>query len=311
MYNKKYRVGVVGTGTMGRNHLRVVNSIPGFELTCAADISEENLNSACAPFQLKKFTGHKDMVDLLDAVMVSAPTENHHSICKYFLENKKHVLVEKPFTTNLEQADELIALAEKEDLVLAVGHLERFNPVVQHIRDMVKKPLFIEIQRLGPFSPRSLDVDVIMDLMIHDIDIILQWDHSGIKQVNASGIPIISKKIDIATVRLEFNSGLVANITASRVSQKKTRKLRIFQKNQYFSVDYKKKRAKIFALANGNIIEDLPEIEDVEPLMNLWNNFYKTLTTGKNYNVTGVDGRNALKVALEISGSIDLRNIDL
>jgi predicted dehydrogenase len=150
-----------------------------------------------------------------------------------------------------------------------------------------------------------------MDLMIHDLDIILQWDGSGIKQINASGIPIISKKIDIANVRLEFNSGLVANITASRVSQKKTRKLRIFQKNKYFSLDYKKKRVKIFELSNGNIIEDIPEIDEVEPLLNLWSNFLKTIETGKNYNVTGIDGRDALKLALKISDSINSKKFDL
>jgi hypothetical protein len=147
--------------------------------------------------------------------------------------------------------------------------------------------------------------------MIHDLDIILQWDGSGIKQINASGIPIISKKIDIANVRLEFNSGLVANITASRVSQKKTRKLRIFQKNKYFSLDYKKKRVKIFELSNGNIIEDIPEIDEVEPLLNLWSNFLKTIETGKNYNVTGIDGRDALKLALKISDSINSKKFDL
>jgi len=305
------RIGIIGTGSMGRNHLRVVHSIPGFQLTCAADVNEENLHSACEPYKIEQSCNYQDLVDLVDAVMVSTPTESHYLIAKYYLEHHKHVLVEKPFTINLEQADELIELAEKNNLTLAVGHLERFNPAVIHIDSMVKRPLFIEIQRLGSFSPRSLDVDVIMDLMIHDLDIILQWDKSGIKQINASGIPIISKKIDIANVRLEFASGLVANVTASRVSQKKTRKLRIFQKNKYFSLDYKKKRVKMFELSNGNIIEDIPEIEEVEPLLNLWNNFLKTIETGKNYNVTGHDGREALELALRISDSIDIKKLDL
>jgi len=270
-------VGIIGTGSMGRNHLRVVNSIPGFRLTCAADTKEENLV---------------------------------YPITKFFLEHHKHVLVEKPFTISLEQADECIALAEKNNCVLAVGHLERFNPAVEYIQNLVDRPLFIEVQRLGSFSPRSLDVDVIMDLMIHDLDIILQWDKSDVKQINASGIPIISNKIDIANVRLEFDSGLVANITASRVSQKKTRKLRIFQKNKYFSLDYKKRRVKMFELSNGNILEDIPEIGEVEPLLNLWNNFLKTIETGKNYNVTGLDGRNALSLAIKILNSIDTKKFD-
>lgn len=301
------KVGIIGTGSMGRNHLRVVNSIPGFKLTCAADTNAENLAAACEPYRLEQVSDYKDMANLVDAVMVSTPTESHYPITKFFLEHHKHVLVEKPITISIEQADECIDLAKRNNRVLAVGHLERFNPAVEYIRNLVVRPLFIEVQRLGSFSPRSLDVDVIMDLMIHDLDIILQWDKSAVKQINASGIPIISHKIDIANVRLEFDSGLVANITASRVSQKKTRKLRIFQKNKYFSLDYKKKRVKIFELARGNILEDIPEIGEVEPLLNLWNNFLKTIETGKNYNVTGLDGRNALNLAIKISNSIDTK----
>jgi hypothetical protein len=143
-----------------------------------------------------------------------------------------------------------------------------------------------------------------MDLMIHDLDIILQWDHTGVKQINASGVPIVSDKIDIANVRLQFNSKLVVNITASRVSQKKTRKLRIFQKNNYISLDYKKKRVKTFALSRGNILEDIPVIDDIEPLRTMWINFYNTIVSGENYNVTGIEGRNALELAIKISERI-------
>lgn len=298
------RIGIIGTGAMGRNHLRVVDSIPEMELTCAMDIDQEILDSACAPYSLTKLRDYREMVDLVDGIMVSTPTTTHHEISKFFIQHGKHVLVEKPITNTLEEADELIKLAEENGVTLAVGHLERFNPAVEHIQPIVKKPLFIEVQRLGSFSPRSLDVDVIMDLMIHDLDIILQWDDTGIKQINASGVPIVSNKIDIANVRLQFNSKLVANITASRVSQKKTRKLRIFQKNNYISLDYKKRRVKAFTLSAGNIVEDLPEIQEVEPLLNLWVNFYKTITTGTNYNVTGPDARKALELAIRISDRI-------
>lgn len=298
------RIGIIGTGFMGKNHLRIVDSIPRLTLSSAMDINEENLNSACDPYKVKRFSDYSDMLDSVDAVMVSSPTESHFSIVKYFLENKKNVLVEKPFTETVQQADELIRMAEKNNLTLGVGHLERFNPAVEYIQPMVDKPLFIEIQRLGSFSQRSLDVDVILDLMIHDIDIILQWDHSDVKTIHAVGVPIISDKTDIANVRLEFDSGLVANVTASRVSKKKTRKLRIFQKNQYISLDYKKRRVKTYNLMDGKILEDIPEIIEVEPLYNLWNNFYKTITSGKNYNVTAVEGRNALELAIRISNSI-------
>jgi predicted dehydrogenase len=302
--NSKLRIGVVGTGAMGKNHLRVIDSIPELRLTSAADINGENLDSACQAYRLKKFKDYRDMVDEVDGVMVSTPTIYHHEISRFFLEHRKHVLVEKPIANTVEQADHLIRLAAENGVTLAVGHLERFNPAVEYIQAIVKRPLFIEVQRLGSFSPRSLDVDVIMDLMIHDLDIILQWDDSGVKQINASGVPIVSDKIDIANVRLQFNSRLVANITASRVSQKKTRKLRIFQKNNYISLDYKKRRVKTFALSQGNIVESLPEIQDVEPLWNLWTNFYKTAATGTNYNVTGENGKKALELAARISDRI-------
>jgi len=299
------RIGVVGTGAMGKNHLRVIDSIPEWTLTCAADINADNLRAACEPYpHIQAFTDYRQMADRVDAVMVSTPTQSHHQIGKFFLDQGKHLMVEKPFALDLEQADELIALAGQKHLTLAVGHLERFNPAIEFIKDIVKKPLFIEIQRLGSFSPRSLDVDVIMDLMIHDLDIILQWDKSGIKQIHAVGVPIISRKVDIANVRIEFNSGLVANITASRVSQKKTRKLRIFQEKQYLSLDYTKRRVKMYELADGQVLENIPEIKEVEPLYNLWYNFYQTIMTGRNYNVTGVDGRNALDLALMVSSSI-------
>jgi predicted dehydrogenase len=298
------RVGIIGTGYMGINHLRVVESVPQLKLTCAVDTNQENLKQASEPYTIKKHTDFREILNDVDAVMVSTPTLTHFSLAQYFLSNKKHVLLEKPMTNSLEQADQLIELAHKNNLVLAIGHLERFNPAVEYIKPLVKEPLFIEVQRLGSFSPRSLDVDVIMDLMIHDLDIILQWDKTGVKQLNASGVPIVSDKIDIANIRLQFNSRLVANITASRVSQKKTRKLRIFQKNNYISLDYKKRRVKTFKLSGGNIIEDVPEIEDIEPLRNLWTNFYLSITTGQNYNVTGEDGRNALELALRISEHI-------
>lgn len=304
MTEQKLRIGIIGTGSMGINHLRVVDSIPQLTLTCAMDINPEQLNTACTPYSLTRFDNYQEMLDLVDAVMISAPTIAHHEISKFFLQHQKHVMVEKPITRTLAEADELIQLAQENKVCLAVGHLERFNPAVEYIRSIVQRPLFIEVQRLGSFSPRSLDVDVIMDLMIHDLDIILQWDNSGLRQLNASGIPIISDKIDIANVRLQFNSRLVANITASRVSQKKTRKLRIFQKNNYISLDYKKRTVKTFTLENGNIIENQPEIIEIEPLYNLWMNFYKTITTGTNYNVTGAEARNALELAIRISNRI-------
>lgn len=302
---KIMRIGIVGTGTMGMNHLRVVHSIPQFKLTCASDINQDNLESACSGYPIKTFNDHREMVDMVDAVMISTPTENHHEIAKFFLNLKKNVLIEKPIAKTLQQSGELNAIAEKHNLILAVGHPERFNPAVEYVNPLINHPLFIEVQRLGSFSPRSLDVDVILDLMIHDIDVILQWDRSGIKSIDASGIPIISKKIDIANVRLQFCSGLVVNLTASRVSQKKTRKLRVFQKNNYFSIDYSKQRVKAYGIKDGRIAEEIPEIPRVEPLFKMWNRFYESCLTGKNHGVTGNDAQQALEIAIQILNHIE------
>ena len=300
------KVGIIGTGAMGKNHLRVVNSLPNLELTCATDTNSEILEAACEPYQVQRCANIEDMADKVDAVMISTPTECHYPIARFFLEQGKNLLVEKPFTKTIQEADELIDFANQKNLTSGVGHLERFNPAVEYIEGKVTKPLFIEVQRLGSFSPRSLDVDVIMDLMIHDIDIVLHWDKTPIQEIHASGVPIISNKIDIANVRLKFESGLVANLTASRVSQKKTRKLRIFQKNNYISLDYQKKRVKMYTIKGKEINEDIPEIVEVEPLVNLWNNFYKTVTSGENYNVTAGDARSALDVAIRISNAIEI-----
>jgi len=298
------RIGVIGTGAMGSNHLRVLSRLPQWQLTCAVDANLEMLEKNSQAYEVARLSDHRQALPLVDAVMISAPTREHFSLCRFFLENGKHVLVEKPISRTLEEADQLIALAERNRLVLAVGHLERFNPAVEYAGRMVEKPLFIEVQRLGSFSPRSLDIDVIMDLMIHDLDIILQWDRSGVGEIRANGVPIISPRIDIANVRLEFHSGLVANLTASRVSQDKTRKLRIFQKNLYLSVDYKERSVKMFQLRGGRILQEFPHIEDIEPLASLWRNFHRTLAGEGDFIVSGREGRAALELALSISAAL-------
>lgn len=298
------RIAVVGTGSMGRNHLRVVSSLPEMKLVGFADCNTQLHEELSANYSCPAFSDYRSLLGMVDAVMVSAPTVNHHEIAGFFLANGCHTMVEKPIAMTIQEADELIDLARKNACVLAVGHLERFNPAVEYAAKLVDSPRFIEVQRLGPFSYRSLDIDVIMDLMIHDLDIIASWDKSGLAQIHASGIPIISSKFDIATVRLEFNSGLVANVTASRVSQAKTRKLRIFQKNQYMSIDYGKRRVKSFSLKNGEIVEDIPEIDDQEPLMNMWRNFGQAVLGQPHRIVSGQDAREALRMAQQIIAAI-------
>ncbi len=298
------RIGVIGTGAMGANHLRVLSRTPGFELTCAVDVSAANLERNAGPFGVALLADPRQALPLVDAVAVAAPTRDHHALCRLFLENGKHVLVEKPISRTLEEADDLIALAAAQGRVLAVGHLERFNPAVEFAAQRVESPLFIEVQRLGSFSPRSLDIDVIMDLMIHDLDIILQWDRSGVREIRASGVPIISSRIDIANVRLQFHSGLVANVTASRVSQEKTRKLRLFQRSLYLSLDYQARRVKMFQLRDGRISEELPQIEDVEPLANMWRHFGRAVAGAGGRIVSGGDARAALELAQAIVAAL-------
>jgi len=299
------RVGIVGTGAMGTNHLRVARSIPGITITAAADRDPAQLQTAMQAQPVPTVGHYRDMLPEVDAVMVSTPTESHFEIARFFISHGRHVLVEKPMTRTLEEADELIRLASTHGVVVGVGHLERFNPAVQWVRPRVDKPLFIESQRLGPFSPRSLDVDVIMDLMIHDLDIILDMDSSPVQAIHAVGVPIISPRFDIANVRLEFASGLVANVTASRVSQKKTRKLRIFQKNRYISLDYKKRTVKSHSLQDGQVLEEIPTIPDEEPLANLWTRFRDSIHRDGEGNVGPAAARRALELALRISQSIE------
>ncbi len=298
------RIGVVGIGSMGRNHLRVVDSLPGMTVAAIADTNPQSLSDASVSSTPPAFTDYREMLPLVDAVMVSTPTESHFDVAGFFLKQDRHVLIEKPLARNLEESDELIRLSRERNLVVGVGHLERFNPAVETIQGLIHRPRFIEIQRLGSFSPRSLDVDVILDLMIHDLDIILHWDQSPVREIRAVGIPIISSHIDIANVRLEFQSGLVANVTASRVSQKKTRKLRVFQKNRYISLDYQHRTVKSYSLAGTEIREEMPEVPDQEPLGNLWRRFRDSILWGKDLNVSPEDARKALDLALRISGCI-------
>ncbi len=298
------RIGIIGTGSMGRNHLRVVSGQEGMKLTALADIDSNVHQELSERYSCPAYSDYRQLLGHVDAVMVSVPTEKHFEIASFFLANGCHTLVEKPISMTPDEADRLIDLAREKNRILAVGHLERFNPAVEYADSVVENPRYIEVQRLGPFSHRSLDIDVIMDLMIHDLDIISVWDKSGLAGIHASGIPIISGKIDIATVRLEFNSGLVANVTASRVSQVKTRKLRVFQKNQYISVDYAKKRIKRYYLKGIEIIEDIPEIVDQEPLANMWSHFGLAIQGKSHRIVSGEEARDALVMAQRIVSAI-------
>lgn len=232
------RVAVVGVGDFGRNHARVWKETPGAALAGVLDIAAERAKAVAAEFQTEVFTDIESLRGKVDAVSLAVPTVEHARLGRRLFEQGLDVLVEKPIAASLEQADALIQSARRHNRILQVGHLERFNPAVVAAQKILSRPLFFEVHRLGVFSPRSLDVDVVYDLMIHDLDILLAFLDSEITDLRAVGIPVITDKVDIAHARLEFASGAVANLTASRVSTEKVRKMRFFQEHEYVSLDF-------------------------------------------------------------------------
>ena len=237
MKRKKLNIGVIGIGYLGKYHLEKFIKNRQCNIKWVVDSNLENIKNDL-DISIKKTTDYKEILPDIDAISLVTPTKMHFKIAKFFLENKKHVLIEKPMTETVAQAKELVRLAKKNKVILQVGHLERFNPVMNRLSNEISSPLFIEVHRLAKFNPRSTDVNVIFDLMIHDIDIVTTLICRKIKNVSAFGKKIITKTTDIANVRLEFYGGAVANLTASRISQKNERKVRIFEKDKYYSVDF-------------------------------------------------------------------------
>lgn len=238
MTGKKIRVGVIGVGDFGRNHVRVYHELPDAELIGIHDADPERARQIAAEFDTQVFSDVAQLAEQIDAASVAVPTKLHAQIGAQLLESGVDVLVEKPIAVSVAEADRLIATAKRTGRLLQVGHLERFNPAVVAVRQIVTRPLFFEVHRLGVFSPRSLDVDVVFDVMIHDLDILLSLLNSPARDIHSVGIPVLTDKVDIAHARIEFESGAVANVTASRVSTERVRKLRFFQTREYVSVDY-------------------------------------------------------------------------
>ncbi|MFQ6104159.1 MAG: Gfo/Idh/MocA family oxidoreductase [Candidatus Glassbacteria bacterium] len=311
------RVGVVGVGHLGSAHARNYNEIPGVELVGIHDSILSRARKRARECDCKCFHNLVDLLNEVQAVSIVVPTEYHYDICMKSLENGIHVLVEKPITRNLEEADELIRIAARKGLILQVGHIERFNPVVERGNKVVENPLFIECHRLSPFRPRGTDVDVILDLMIHDIDLALKFVDSEVDTIDAVGIPVITDKIDIANARISFRNHAVANITASRISKEVVRKMRIFQRDAYISMDFHKKALEIIRLntepghdwsstagTDGFFVSDRSMLSGEEPLRRELSSFVESVRTGKNPVASGKDGRNALHVAVRILDEI-------
>jgi predicted dehydrogenase len=302
----KLRVGVIGVGALGRHHARVYASLPETELVGVVDSFPGRADEVARPLGTGVFPAYSDLFGKVDAVSIATPTVLHAEIGERFLKEGIHVLVEKPIAHTLEDADRLIRAAQSNGRILQVGHLERFNPAVKRLRDIVRKPRFFEAHRMGLFSPRSLDIDVILDLMIHDLDIICLLVPSPVSKVSAVGIAILTDRIDIANARVHFKDGCVANVTASRVSMEKIRKLRLFQKQEYISLDYTRQDIAIFSL-NRKPDGGIPDIvsrkltpERKEPLQEELHAFLMAARGQEQVECSGQDGRKALMLALQI-----------
>jgi len=302
----KIRVGVVGVGALGQHHATVYASLPEANLVGVADTLAGRAEQVARPLGVQSFTDYRQLLGQVDAVSIATPTSTHADIGQQFLEQGVDVLVEKPISHSPEDADRLIQTAARNGRVLQVGHLERFNPAVRAVREIVTRPRFFEAHRMGLFSPRSLDIDVILDLMIHDLDVIGLLVPSAPSRIDAVGIPILTDRIDIANARIQFADGCVANITASRVSMEKIRKLRLFQEREYISLDYSLQQAAIFQLAGGKdgglpqIVGRRLEPSPANPLAAELRAFLAATQGRGPVECTGQDGKKALILALQI-----------
>jgi predicted dehydrogenase len=299
-------VAVIGAGSFGRHHLRILSKSPNAQLAGVADSNPDRASAAAAEYACPIFTSTTEMSGKIDAAVVAVPTSAHADVGCTLLENGIDVLVEKPIASDLASARRLVETAARQERILQVGHLERFNPAVVALKDMVRLPLFFEIHRLSLFSPRSLDVDVVLDLMIHDLDIVLDLVGAMPDEIRAAGISILSDKVDIANVRLAFPGGCVANLTASRVSTERVRKLRLFQPSQYVSLDYQKQDAVVFTVSGNQQIgfQPLAATKD-EPLRLEIEAFLEAARTRSRPRASGEDGLRALEIALAILGKIE------
>jgi predicted dehydrogenase len=314
----------VGAGAFGRNHARVYQQLQqagSVRLVGVVDPNTVRADAVASEFSCKAFGSVEQMLTThseVQAVSVAVPTVLHMDVARNLMEAGVDVLIEKPVAATLDEADELIHVASQHKRVAQVGHLERFNPAVRATLPLINRPMFFEVHRLSVFSPRALDVDVVLDLMIHDLDVVLTFVKSELKEIRAVGLPILSDKVDIANVRIEFESGCVANFTASRVSTERVRKLRFFQEGQYISIDYGRQDVLVFSVGNaiGNaamastpsvnpqIAMAKPAITAEEPLLAEINAFLQSVRDRSRPMVSLEDGRKALALALAILGEI-------
>jgi len=313
------KVGVFGVGHLGKFHLNNWKEIPGCELVGFYDPDEKNAEEVIAKFGLKRFNDPGKLLTEIDAADIVAPTDHHFSLCEAAIRKGKHVFVEKPLAQTMDEAHALVKLVRESNIKLQVGHVERFNPAFLAVKDLKLNPMFIEVHRLAQFNPRGTEVSVILDLMIHDIDIILSIVKSDVKFISASGVGVMTETPDIANVRIEFNNGCVANLTSSRISMKKMRKIRIFQKDAYIGIDFLNKKSEIIKLKDQEMddenvftfdIETLsgkksiaisnPQIPDINAIKKELEEFKNAIEKNTRTIVSEIDGLMAMDVAHQI-----------
>jgi predicted dehydrogenase len=305
---KKIKCAVIGTGYLGKFHAEKYAALPNCDLVAVVDVDQQAAEEVAAKHGVKAITDYHALLGQVDAVSVVVPTSLHFQVSRDFLASGSHVLVEKPITVTVAEADELIIIAKEKKLILQVGHLERFNPAVVGLDNSEHKPMFIESHRLSPFNPRANDVSVVLDLMIHDIDIILALVDSEVERMDASGTAVLTQDTDIANARLTFKSGCVANVTASRISMKMERKMRMFRPNEYVSVDFHNRVLTRHQTGKKEMFPGIPEIEtekiefpSADALLAEIEHFIHCIQSGENPLVSGEAGKRALQTAIAIT----------
>lgn len=309
---EKVPVGVIGVGELGSRHARLYAELETVELVGVADIDAERCRRVSEQYRCRGVADFRELLPDVRAVSVAVPTVHHEAITMAALDAGVHALVEKPMASTLEQTRAMTARARERGLCLAVGHTERYNPAVEALLSQVREPKFIEVHRLGSFSPRSLDIDVVLDLMIHDLDVVRALVGRDVTSLEAVGVPVLTPRVDIANARLRFEGGAVANLTASRVSQDKVRKLRVFERDRYVSLDYQTQEALRYQLVPSEegerpgIEKDVLSVEHEEPLRRELEDFIEAVVTARPPRVGGDDGIAALELALRVVGAMSM-----
>jgi len=322
----KLKAGVIGTGHLGKIHTKLFKEVEGCEFIGVYDQDYEKAKSVAGEFGVRAFENLGEFLDAVDAVDIVATTSAHYDLVKSSFEKNKHVFVEKPITAQIWEAEEIVKISEEKKLILQVGHIERFNPALVSLEKYELNPLFVQTDRLAQFNPRGTDVAVVLDLMIHDIDIILSLVKSEVKEVHASGVAVVSDTLDIANARIEFENGAVANVTASRISQKKMRKMRMFQRDTYISLDFNTGASEIFRLMNPGelpetphmnfgeigigekkklVVYEQPEQREINALKHELQLFVNAVIKNERPIVSGADGLRNLRVAEMIIKKIE------